>query len=82
MNDDHGDQFPGALPARTASAPTRPAGARQRLVRMRSARVRTAATTRSRVVQGTRRSLQRFDRYTLDVLNPGHPYRPRTDRSA
>jgi hypothetical protein len=75
MNDDHGDQFPGALPARTASAPTCPAGATQRLVRMRSARVRPAAATRSRMVSGTRRSLQRFDSYTLDVFNPGPPFR-------
>ncbi len=28
----------------------------------------------------TRRSLDRFDRYTLDVFNPGVPYRPNTDR--
>ena len=78
MNDDHGDQFPGALPARTASATTRPAG--QQLVRMRSARVRTATTTRSRMVSGTRRSLQRFDRYTLDVFNPGPPFRQHAGR--
>jgi hypothetical protein len=38
INDDHGDQFPGALPARTTSAP--PPGASERLVRMRSACVR------------------------------------------
>jgi hypothetical protein len=25
--------------------------------------------------------LRRFDRYTLDVFNPGRPYRPRLDRS-
>ncbi len=30
----------------------------------------------------TRQSLRRFDRYTLEVMNPGHPYRLRTDRSA
>jgi hypothetical protein len=30
----------------------------------------------------TRDALRRFDRYTLDVFNPGAPYRPRTDRSA
>jgi hypothetical protein len=29
-----------------------------------------------------RQSLRRFDRYTLEVMNPGHPYRLRTDRSA
>jgi hypothetical protein len=38
INDDHGDQFPGALPARTTSAPS--PGANERLVRMRSAYVR------------------------------------------
>jgi hypothetical protein len=30
----------------------------------------------------TREAVRRFDRYTLDVFNPGTPYRPRTDRSA
>ncbi|SOE02896.1 hypothetical protein [Blastococcus haudaquaticus] len=30
----------------------------------------------------TRESLQRFDRYTLDVFNAGSPYRARDDRSA
>jgi hypothetical protein len=29
-----------------------------------------------------RQSLRRFDRYTLEVMNPGHPSRLRTDRSA
>jgi len=29
-----------------------------------------------------RQSLRRFDRYTLEVMNPGHPYRLTTDRSA
>ena len=29
-----------------------------------------------------RQSLRRFDRYTLEVMNPGHPYRFTTDRSA
>ncbi len=29
-----------------------------------------------------RQSLRRFDRYTLEVMNPGHPYRLPTDRSA
>lgn len=29
-----------------------------------------------------RESLRRFDRYTLEVMNPGHPYPRRTDRSA
>ena len=24
--------------------------------------------------------LRRFDRYTLDVFNPGQPYRPRVER--
>src|SRR3954453_2258865 len=30
----------------------------------------------------TGEAVRRFDRYTLDVFNPGTPYRPRTDRSA
>jgi hypothetical protein len=30
----------------------------------------------------TRRALRRFDRYTLTVMNPGHPYRLPSDRSA
>jgi hypothetical protein len=29
----------------------------------------------------TRDSLRRLDRYTLDVFNPGAPYRPRSTRS-
>jgi hypothetical protein len=29
-----------------------------------------------------RQSLRRFDRYTLEVMNPGHPYRLSRDRSA
>ncbi len=79
MNDDHGDQFPGALPARTPSSPARSGGA-NRLVRMRSARVQERATTLTRLGQSTRRSLQRFDRYTLDVFNPGHPFRTHAGR--
>ena len=128
FNDDHGDQFPGALPARSTPAPTRPAGAEKRLVRMHAAYVqkvnaavqadredlarelamttyaedpavdgadldalheRRAAgrrtptrshggrppgqpTTRlGRMGRFTRRSLERLDRYTLDVFNPG-----------
>ena len=27
-------------------------------------------------------TLRRFDSYTLQVMNPGHPYRARSDRSA
>ena len=135
MNDDHGDQFPGALPAAT---PSRPAGAADRLVRMdpasastvdsavqtgpadlahepaektlvtassaqavdgasldlrerrtagrrspdrpRDGRRPTSGSTLSRMGRLTRRSLDRFDRYTLDVFNPGHPYRPHADR--
>jgi hypothetical protein len=131
MHDDHGDQFPGAVPPRTPSA-VRP-GAEQRLVRMRAAYVekvnaaieadreglayelaertfieevagdaplalsrqrRTAGrrspdrgagerprSTMSRMGRFTRRSLDRFDRYTIDVFNPGHPYRSHADRS-
>jgi hypothetical protein len=137
MNDDHGDQFPGALPARGTSTTSRPAGAEKRLVRMHAAYVhkvnaavqadredlahelatsifvedpavdlthvdpmpeRRAAVRRSparthggrppgqtgsrlgRVGRFTRRSLDRFDRYTLEVFNPDRPYRPHTDR--
>jgi hypothetical protein len=140
MNDDHGDQFPGALPARATSTPARPAGAQERLVRMRAACVQKvdsavqadrehlanelatrtfveesevplvdgahldpirerrtagrrraarthggrppgqAATGLGRMVRFTRRSLDRFDRYTLEVFNPGAPYRPQADR--
>jgi hypothetical protein len=29
-----------------------------------------------------RQTLRRLDRYTLEVMNPGHPYRLHTDRSA
>jgi hypothetical protein len=29
-----------------------------------------------------REALRRFDRYTLAVMNPGHPYRLPADRSA
>jgi hypothetical protein len=28
----------------------------------------------------TRRSLARFDRYTLEVFNPAPPFRPQNDR--
>ncbi len=34
-----------------------------------------------RVGRFTRRSLERFDRYTLDVFNAGTPYRSQDDRS-
>jgi hypothetical protein len=124
INDDHGDQFPGALPARTTTAPS--PGASERLVRMRSAYVRAnpavaadragpahepeqtpagAPLDRGRRVAGrptpsrgqsgrrprpagsrigsfTQNSLERFDRYTLEVFNPGAPYRTRNDHSA
>ena len=139
MNDDHGDQFPGALPARASSAPARPAGAEKRLVRMPALYVQKADSTvqpglarelapesavaESTVEQGsgphvdptrerrtagrrspggtrggrrpgsgtstltrmgrlTRQSLAGLDRYTLDVFNPGPPFRTRPDRSA
>ncbi len=128
INDDHGDQFPGALPARTTSAP-RPAD--ERLTRMHAAYVQKAnalvqagrdsltgeladafaaessdahaaahgdtahgsrragrrrAPTRGQDGRGpgrattrlgrlTRTSLERFDRYTLEVFNAGTPSR-------
>lgn len=51
----------------------------------RSAADRPAATAGQRPVERLRRtrdSLRRFDRYTLDVFNPGAPYRPGTSRSS
>jgi hypothetical protein len=85
IDDDRGDQFPGALPARTASPAPRGAG---RLVRMPAAtgrrtptrdsggrRPAPSTTTLSRMGRFTRRSLDRFDRYTLEVFNPASPYR-------
>jgi hypothetical protein len=125
--DDHGDQFPGALPA-PAIAPAR--ASQDRFVRMHAAYVGKvnaavaagdvdlahelaqsfdeesasghAATAHpdrrsagrhtpgrgrggrrpGRVGRFTRRSLERIDRYTLDVLNAGGPDRYRGDRSA
>lgn len=127
LNDDHGDQFPGALPATPATTAARPAGADERLVRMSAAyteKVNAAvqadrenlayelaertfaeevsggevagadvpparrpvgrrtprshgsrpATAQGRVGRFTRRSLDRFDRYTLDVFNPLPPH--------
>jgi hypothetical protein len=131
INDDHGDQFPGSLPAPNPSTGPRGEGTEQRIVRMRAAytgkinsavqagreelahelaertfaeelsalhagrrtSVRTPGTrppgqvpTRlARMGRFTRRSLDRFDRYTVDAFNPGHPYGPdasRPDRSA
>ncbi len=89
INDDHGDQFPGAVPPRVRTrTPHRP-GAEQRLVRMRAARTPggrppgPAATPLTQMGRLTRRSLDRFDRYTLEVFNPASPHRPqaRADRS-
>jgi hypothetical protein len=136
MNDDHGDQFPGAVPASAVPAAARPTGADDRLVRMSAAYTekvnaavqagrenlayelaeRTFAeemsgvemagdvspvrrpagrrtrshghrppTALGRMGKLTRRSLDRFDRYTLDVFNPRPPhalYASRPDRSA
>ena len=94
IDDDRGDQFPGALPPRTASTAPRTAG---RLVRMPAATGRRTPTrdsggqrpgpstsTLSRMSRFTRRSLDRFDRYTLEVFNPAFPYRSnaRADRPA
>lgn len=135
MTDDHGDQFPGAVPAKTEPA-ARPVGADERLVRMSAAYtekvnaavqadrehlayelaeqtfaeelsgIEAAGThhTPERRPAGrrtpprnhggrpptmlgrlTRRSLDRFDRYTLDVFNPRPPhalYAARPDHSA
>ena len=89
INDDHGDQFPGALPARTLSR--RP---QDRLVRMPAAsrtgrrapshgqhvRPTGQATTQLSRMGRFTRSLERFDRYTLEVFNAGTPYRSRNDR--
>jgi hypothetical protein len=125
--DDHGDQFPGAVPpARTS---TRRPGSGDQFMRMHAADVQNVNSvveadhrglahelaeafvaefsgaaaaqpdggrrgpgrgTRSRRAGGrppgqagtrlgrfTRTSLRRFDRYTLDVFNPGAPYRPK-----
>ncbi len=132
MNDDHGDQFPGAVPATTVPTAARPTGADDRLIRMSAAYsekinaavqadrmdlaqelaertfveevsgsaddlspVRRPAGRRShggrpptalgRMGKLTRRSLHRFDRYTLDVFNPRPPhalYAPPSDHSA
>ncbi len=90
MTDDHGDQFPGALPARPDSARSLRTGGEKRLVRMPATPVRThgrrppgqAATGLARMSRFTRRSLARFDRYTLEVFNPAPPFRPHADRQA
>jgi hypothetical protein len=126
MTDDHGDQFPGAVPAPAVPDTAHRAAAGDRIVRMHadylrkanaaveagrddlvqelaesfaqestgaSAGARRAAGRRSptrgqdgrrpggdnRLGRITRRSLSRFDRYTLDVFNPGAPY-GRSDR--
>ena len=138
MTEDHGDQFPDAVPAKTRPS-ARPAGAEERLVRMSAAyteKVNAAVqadrenlayelaeqtfaeemsgieaagthvapdrrpsgrrtpprdhggrppTTLGRMGRLTRRSLDRFDRYTLDVFNPRPPhalYASRPDHSA
>jgi hypothetical protein len=39
-----------------------------------------AASGLTRMSRFTRRSLARFDRYTLEVFNPGPPFRPQIDR--
>ncbi|HYH73661.1 MAG TPA: hypothetical protein VD764_10600 [Nocardioides sp.] len=87
INDDHGDQFPGALPARSPRHLSR--RPHDRLVRMTAA-PRTGRRTPSQHVRPARlsrmdrftRSLERFDRYTLEVFNAGTPYPPRDDRPA
>ncbi len=58
----------------------RPAG-RRTPTRGDNGRPRGQAGNRlGRIGRFTRSSLDRFDRYTLDVFNPGMPYRPRLDR--
>jgi hypothetical protein len=134
MNDDHGDQFPGAVPANGAAATPRHTAADERIVRMHAAYVqkanslveagreslaqeladafaqessgahpeptssRRAAGRRtptrgqggrrpesdsrfSRMSRITRSSMDRFDRYTLDVFNPRTPYRSQPESS-
>lgn len=39
-----------------------------------------ATTPLVRMSRFTRSSLDRFDRYTLEVFDPGHPYRPHADQ--
>ena len=133
MNDDHGDQFPGALLATGVTDTAHHAAAAERIVRMHAAYVqkanslveagqeelvhelaetfeaeaaapfreatgaRRAAGRRTptrgesgrrpegdtrlgRMSRITRSSLDRLDRYTLDVFNAGSTYR--SDRSA
>jgi hypothetical protein len=96
MIDDRGDQFAGAVPTQAVPTTTRPPGADERLVRMSAAHTagRRAparghrgrpATARGRISRLTRRSLERFDRYTLDVFNPRPPhalYAPQSGDSA
>jgi hypothetical protein len=113
ISDDHGDQFPGALPARTTPTPSHEAG--DRLVRMHAAYVQKVnsvveagrdglahelaqtfaeessggsatgahvGSPRGRlgtVGRFTRSSIERFDRYALEVFNAGTPYRSRDD---
>jgi hypothetical protein len=73
-----------AAPAGThddAAHPRRAAG-RRTPTRTSSGRPPGQADTRlGRMGRLTRKSLDRFDRYTLEVFNPGAPYRPRDDRS-
>ncbi len=38
--------------------------------------------TRPTWADRTRQALRRFDGYTLEIMNPGHPYRPNTNRPA
>jgi hypothetical protein len=132
MNDDHGDQFPGAVPPHGSATARRSTAADERMVRMHAAYVqkanslveagrdtlareladtfaqdasgarsepvgnRRAAGRRTptrgqggrrpdgrlgRMSRITRSSLDRFDRYTLDVFNPRSPYRARPESS-
>jgi hypothetical protein len=89
MNDDHGDQFPGALPPRRPT-PARTAGAPKRLVRMPAANPQKSRNHGGRppgqalpgpagASRFTRRTPARFDRCTLDVVHAGPPARPQAD---
>jgi hypothetical protein len=47
-----------------------------------AATIRTDEAVRPTWADRTRQTIRRLDRYTLEVMNPGHPYRLGTDRPA